>query len=230
MSIGTFSNIRKVQSFNELIAYPFRQGINAVGWQRSLQGNFEEIVVKLNTSETLTQVTEQDLRDLELSDEGSLARNTILNDLQLLSAQGAAPILNIIDYYERDSSNPFFPTDVYSFHVDRSPFANDTYLCTYYGACSELLANEDAEQLIQVETIRANMRQHFKGSDSDFETYLIDNYYDLHYRAKSGAQPYRLGLGELWRLAGDYPNSKTLPCIHRAPLENKGEKRLMLIC
>jgi hypothetical protein len=44
------------------------------------------------------------------------------------------------------------------------------------------------------------------------------------------AKPLRLGLGQLWRLAVDHPGSLVLPCIHRAPEEQPGEKRLLLIC
>lgn len=40
--------------------------------------------------------------------------------------------------------------------------------------------------------------------------------------------PINLGLGHLWRLAIDYPESKVLPCVHRAPKEKT--KRLLLIC
>jgi len=52
----------------------------------------------------------------------------------------------------------------------------------------------------------------------------------LHYRAQAMANPISLGLGHLWRLAVDYPESQVLPCIHRAPEENNGQLRLLMIC
>lgn len=55
-----------------------------------------------------------------LSEAGKLAREILLDDWKLLKDHGgASPSLNIIRCYERDDACPFFPTDVYSFHVDR---------------------------------------------------------------------------------------------------------------
>ena len=48
----------------------------------------------------------------------------------------------------------FIPTDVYSYHVDRSPIATDTFLCTYHGAASDIIANDQAEQKILIPEIR----------------------------------------------------------------------------
>lgn len=52
----------------------------------------------------------------------------------------------MITTYERDVDYPFFPTDVYLFHVDRSPVPFDTFLCTYYGESSDILPNDQAEK------------------------------------------------------------------------------------
>ena len=51
-----------------------------------------------------------------------------------------------------------------------------------------------------------------------------------HYQPKPDAQPINLGIGHIWRLAVDHPTQKVLPCVHRAPVENDGEYRLLLIC
>ena len=40
----------------------------------------------------------------------------------------------------------------------------------------------------------------------------------------------QLGIGNLWKLAVDHPKMKVEPCIHRAPEEKSGQKRLLLIC
>jgi hypothetical protein len=163
-----------------------------------------------------------------LSEQGQLAREILLDDLKLLKAHGASPILNVINYYDRDDT--FFPTDVYSFHVDRSPIPTDTFLCTYYGEPSELLPNSQGEKKVLIPEIRDELRKHYRGSDEHFESFLCEHFFDLHYQAKPGAHPISLGVGHLWRLAVDHPGSKVLPCIHRAPEEKSGETRLLLIC
>ena len=147
-----------------------------------------------------------------------------------MKAHGASPTLNVIQCYERDDSYPFFPTDVYSFHVDRAPIPVDTFLCTYYGEPSEILPNSQAEQKVLVPEIREELKKLHDGGAGYFESFLSEQFFDLHYLAKAKAQPISLGLGHLCRLATDHPNSKVLPCIHRAPQEKNGQKRLLLIC
>ena len=193
-------------------------------------GDFSEIVQKAQPEGNITVLEPEQLLALQLSAAGQLARETLLNDLKLLTAHGALPTLNLIQWYERDDACPFFPTDVYSFHVDRAPVPSDTFLCTYHGATSEILPNAQAEQKVLVPAIRDELRKRYGGPEKGFETFLSDNFFDLHYQALPAAQPIRLGLGQLWRLAVDHPQSSVLPCIHRAPEERSGEPRLLLIC
>jgi len=227
---GTICQTLEVTSFQDLVLTPFDNGINAIGWIRPLTGDFSELAAKLRQTGNITVVDEHDLSELELSDQGHIAREIILNDLHLLKAYGASPSLNLISHYDRDETLPFFPTDVYSFHVDRAPVSTDTFLCTYHGATSELLPNAQAEQKICVPEIRDELKKLYHGSDEGFLSFLRDHFFDLHYRAKDGAIPISLGLGHLWRLAVDHPESKVLPCIHRAPDERPGQSRLLLIC
>lgn len=227
---GAFSQVHTVTSFQDLVSIPLNNGINAIGWIRSVAGDFSEIAEKLKGSDNIMLVEEQDLFDLELTEKGHLARETLVNDLQLLRDHGSSPSLNLIRHYDRDDAFPFFPTDVYSYHVDRAPVATDTILCTYYGETSEILPNAQAEQKIQVPEIRDELKKQFKGSDEDFSSFLSDHFFDLHYRALPGAIPIKLGLGHMWRFAVDYPGSKVLPCVHRAPEEKLGQYRLLLIC
>ena len=81
-----------------------------------------------------------------------------------------------------------------------------------------------------VPEIREGLRKIFDGSAEDFDSFLVEHFFDLHYRAKTNAVPINLGVGQLWRLAVDHPESTVLPCIHRAPKEKDGELRLLLIC
>jgi hypothetical protein len=149
--------------------------------------------------------------------------------LTLLGENGAQPSLNLIKAYERDDYLDFISTDVYSYHVDRSPIPTHTYLCTYYGACSDFIPNEQAIQKIQVPAIREKLLELYEGPEDAFDQFLIDEFYDLHYAALPNAQAIHLGLGQLWRLAVDHPQQTVLPCIHRAPAEGS-DLRLMLIC
>ncbi len=226
----TKNQIQSVSNFDEFVSTPFQGDINAVCWKRDLKGDFEEIVKKIESDENITVIDKEQLLNLELSEQGQQARDIILNDFALLKEYGASPTINIIKYYERDEEHPFFPTDVYSFHVDRSPIPTETILCTYYGAASDILPNAQAEQKILIPEIREQLKKQFTGTDEEFEAYLIDNFFDLHYQAKPNAQLINLGLGNLWKLSVDHPNNPVLPCVHRAPIEKAGESRLLLIC
>jgi hypothetical protein len=229
--LSPFENqIFSVSSFEGLISTPFKGEMNAICWDRKLEGDFGEIVDKFEITENLEEIDLDELSDLKLSKQGNLAREILLNDYELLKAHGASPSLNIIEVYERDDSFPFFPTDVYSYHVDRSPIPTATFLCTYFGAASELISNTEAEQKVLVPEIRAELRKLFHGEEADFDVFLTENFFDLHYHAKPAAQIINLGIGNMWRLAVDHPESNCLPCVHRAPKEKIGEKRLLLIC
>ena len=220
--------IHRVTNFQDLVNTPFLGETNAICWSRELVGDFSEIVKKIETNDNITVFGEEELLELQLTEQGQLAREILFNDWKLLADYGADPLLNVIKYYERDEADSFFPTDVYSFHVDRSPIPSATFLCTYYGEPSEILPNAQAIQKIHVPEIREELKKQFDGPEADFETYLFENFYDLHYQAKSDSLPISLGIGHLWRLAIDHPESQVLPCVHRAPKEKTS--RLLLIC
>lgn len=224
------SQIGMVSTFSQLINTDFKGKRNALCWHRNLEGDFKEIADKLQIKENITEVYPKDLLALRLSEKGIIAREIILNDLRLLTDFGASPSLNLLKYYERDDEFDFISTDVYSYHVDRSPIAADTFLCTYHGAASDIISNGQAEQKILIPEIRKKLAALHDGPAEEFENFLKENYFDLHYQAKSHAVPINLGLGHLWRLAVDHPKQQVLPCIHRAPIENEGEYRLLLIC
>lgn len=224
------NQIHYVTNFQDLVSTPFHGEVNAICWIRKLAGDFSEIAGKIKLDENMVAIDREELVELQLSEQGQLAREVLLNDLNLLKAHGASPVLNLINCYERDNAYPFFPADVYSFHVDRSPVPTDTFLCTYYGESSEIVPNSQAIQKIRVPEIRDELKKIYHGADEGFESFLREHFFDLHYLPGPGAQPVSLGLGHLWRLAVDHPESQVPPCIHRAPKEKNGQNRLLLIC
>jgi hypothetical protein len=165
-------------------------------------------------------------------------------------------------------------TDVFSFHADRvlsealaeedsAPVeadraprslgeGADTWLCTYHGAPSEGLPNEDALRKVDDPATRAELLKLYSSTVSSpepwqrrtvspgalakggggpdgpaFAGWLSENCYDLHYAPRPGAKPYSFGLFNLWRIAVEWPGSPVPPCVHRAPVSCT--PRLLLI-
>jgi hypothetical protein len=236
-----YDRIRVVPSFQELVTARFADGVNALCWPRSLPGNFGEIVGQLGAGEGVTALDEDRLNALALSDPGRTAREVLLEDLRLLRDHGLAPELNCVHGYPRDEDRGPVPTDVFSFHADSAPVEADTWLCTYHGAPSEGLRNDEAQRRVDVPATRAELLQSFGGKDDDiFREFLSEQCYDLHYAPIPDAQPFSFGLGNLWRIAVEYtgpglprhgsPGRRPVPpCIHRAPETVPGQPRLLLI-
>ncbi|MEG2273097.1 MAG: DUF1826 domain-containing protein, partial [Acinetobacter sp.] len=187
--------IRVVPSFSKLVNSNFQGEMNAMCWHRNLAGDFKEIVAKLELKENITEVSVEDLLALQLSEKGNLAREIILRDIQLLTDFGASPSLNLLKNYERDDELDFISTDVYSFHIDRSPIETDTFLCTYHGAASDIVANDQVEQKILIPEIREKLKELHDGPEAEFKNFLEDYFFDLHYQPKPNAKPVNLGLG-----------------------------------
>lgn len=227
-AFSSHPQIKLVSNFSELINSKFQTEMNSICWHRHLIGDFKEIVAQLELDENITEVDVEDLLALELSDHGQLAREIILNDIALLRDYGASPSLNLLKCYVRDNELDFISTDVYSYHVDRSPIETDTFLCTYHGPASDILPNAQVQQKILIPEIRDQLKALYDGVDAEFETFLQTYFFDLHYQPKPDATPINLGVGHLWRLAVDHPTQPVLPCVHRAPIEN-GMYRLLLI-
>lgn len=226
-----YTRIQRVQSFHELVTTPFADGVNALCWQRTLSGPFGEVVEQLGDGEGITTLDEPRLRALPVSAAGRAAIDLLLEDLQLLRDHDLDPVLNCINGYPRDENPGPVPTDVFSFHADSATVETDTYLCTYHGPASEGLRNDQARRRIDIPGTRAELLKLFGGDDNDdFRDYLNENCYDLHYVPVPPAQPFSFGLGNLWRIAVEYPGSPVPPCIHRAPATLPGQSpRLLLI-
>ena len=124
-------------------------------------------------------------------------------NLRLLTDFGASPSLNVLKCYDRDDEFDFISTDVYSFHVDRSPIATDTFLCTYYGAATDIIPNEQAEQKVLIPEIQKKLAALHNGPSEEFEDFLKEHYFDLDYQPQPYSVPVSIGLGHLWRLAVD---------------------------
>lgn len=220
-----------VGGFDELITTRFAGGVNALCWARTLPGDFGEIVQQLGATEGITSLDESRLDALHLSAAGRTAADILIGDLRLLRARGLDPVLDCIHAYPRDEDTEPVRTDVYSFHADSAPVEADTWLCTYFGATSEGLRNEDAQRRVDIPDTRAELLRHFGGNDdADFLEHLRECCYDLHYASPAHAQPFSFGRGNLWRIATDWPGSPVPPCIHRAPETLPGDPpRLLLI-
>lgn len=228
-----YSRVKRVCSFQELINTPFADGVNALCWERTLSGDFHEIVQLLGDGEGVTHIDEARLQTLPVSAAGRVAVEVLLEDQRLLREYGAAPVLNCFLGYPRAEASQIVTTDVYSFHADSAPVEADTFLCTYHGAASEGLRNEDACRRVDIPEVRAELLKQFGGADGDaFREFLAEHCYDLHYAPVPAARPFTFGLGNLWRIATDWPGNPVPPCIHRAPDDQSGQSsaRLLLIC
>jgi hypothetical protein len=226
-----YPRIKCVKNFHELVTTPFADGVNALCWERTLPGDFGEVVEHLGCREGIIVLDDDRLRALPVSAAGRIAIDILLADQRLLREHGLDPALNCINRYPRDENPGPVPTDVFSFHTDSATVEADTYLCTYHGPASEGLRNDEALRRVDIPTTRAELLRRFGGEDNDaFREYLNENCYDLHYVPVPLARPFSFGRGNLWRIAVDYPGSPVPPCIHRAPATLPGQPpRLLLI-
>jgi hypothetical protein len=227
---GATEVIGIVRSFEELVATRFADGVNALCWERTLAGDFGEVVRTLGEGDGVETLDEARLRGLLLSEAGRVAVELMIGDLRTLRERDLAPVLNCIRGYPRDEDPGAVPTHVFSFHADSAPIEADTWLCTYHGAPSEGLRNEDALRRVDIPETKGELLREFGGEDDEeFQAFLSEHCYDLHYAAAPQARPYSFGLGNLWRVAVQYPGCPVPPCLHRAPETIPGAPRLLLI-
>jgi len=226
-----YLRIKRVESFEELIATPFADGVNALCWQRTFPGDFGEVVKLLDCGEGINVLDDALLKSLPVSAAGRVAVEILLEDQRRLRERDLDPVLNCINGYPCDENPGPVRTDVFSFHADSAPVEADTWLCTYHGASSEGLRNDQAVRRVDIPETRAELLKLFGGADDDaFREYLNENCYDLHYAPALDAQPFSFGLFNLWRIATDWPGSPVPPSIHRAPETRPSDPlRLLLI-
>ncbi len=222
--------VRHVTSFEALRTTPFAGDVNALCWERTLPGDYAEVIARLGPGSGIVAIEDARLQALPLSLDGQRAAEAMLADQALLRAHELAPALNCIYDCVRGPDAGLVPTDVLSFHVDSAPVEVDTWLCTYHGAGSEGLANEAALRKVDQPEIRAALLTEYGGADdAGFAEFLSDCSYDLHYAPVPTAHPYPFGKFSLWRIATQWPGSPVLPCIHRAPENTPDSPRLLLI-
>ena len=225
-----YARIKQVRSFQELVTTPFVDGVNALCWERTLGGDFGEIVAAFSGSEGIVTLSEARLRALPVSAAGRAAVDLLLEDQRLLRERDLDPMLNCINGYPRDDSPDVVHTDVFSFHADSATVPTDTYLCTYHGAASEGVRNDEARRRVDIPATRDELLKLYGGPDDEgFADFLHEHCYDLHYALLPQARSFSFGLGNLWRIAIEYPGCPVPPCIHRAPETIPGQPRLLLI-
>ncbi|MES2660726.1 MAG: hypothetical protein V4689_19020 [Verrucomicrobiota bacterium] len=223
--------IKVVGNFHELLTTPFIDGVNALCWPRVLPGDFAGVVKLLSPGEGIVPLDDELLRSLPLGEAERVAVEVMLEDLRLLREQDLDPELNCIHHYLRDESDGLIATDVLSFHADSATEEADTWLCTYHGFPSEGVPNEEVRRHVDIPEVRSELlRLHGGPDDESFREFLAENCYDLHYSPLPHARPYSFGIGNLWRIATDWPGSPVPPCVHRAPETQPGDPvRLLLI-
>ncbi len=226
-----YARLKVVRSFDELIGTPFADGVNAICWPRALPGDFREVVEGLGSGEGIVTVDESCLESLLLSETGKIARDMLFADQQMLRTFDLQPNLDCVHGSLREEPEGPFHTDVHSFHIDTATVPADTYLCTYVGATSETLRNDQAQRRVDIPETRAELLRLYGGNDGGgLLEYLAEDFYDLHYTPLPQARPFSFGVGNLWRIAIEYPGSPVPPCVHRAPLTLPGHPaRLLLI-
>ncbi len=222
--------VRYVESIEALLATPFGGTCSAVCLRRSPKGDFDELLRSCDAETSSAPIDFASLARTELSPAGQAAAAYLQRDLQLLSEAGHTPSVEFVRSYARDPDG-LLPTDVYSFHVDRAPVPAVTFLCTYTGQPSEGLFPDEAERRVDDPEVRVRALASFGGPDGPaFRAFLSEQHYDLHYRPVPGAKPFSFGLGNLWKLAVQYPGAPVSALIHRAPAPDaKPQARLILI-
>jgi hypothetical protein len=237
-----YTRIKTVRSFEDLVTVPFENGLNALCWERTLAGDFAQVVNHLGVFPVgITSLEDERLRALSasLNDSGREAIEVMLTDLQRLRDHGREPELNAVISCLRDENPGPVRTDVCSFHVDSATAETDTFLCTYHGASSEGLQSHEAVRKVDVPETRTELLRSYREDigepeaqdDEAFLEWLSENCYDLHYAKMPDARPFSFGVGNLWRIAVQWPGCPVPACIHRAPDEDSQPKgvRLLLI-
>jgi hypothetical protein len=223
-----------VRDLDELLSHRFVGDENAVCLPRvepaDVVDGLDELArllaADVGEDDGAVDVDVQRLSALPLSTSGRRAARLVRTDFEALAARGKEPTLSCIRCYPSDTRGLPIATDVLSFHVDHAPVDVDTFLCTYAGAPSEIIDNDDADRLVDDPVVRRALRaalvamcgvDDVEEQDDAFDRWIVEGSFDLHYRPRRGARVFPCGRLWLWKLAVRWPGTRVLPCIHRAP-------------
>jgi len=70
-----YRRVKRVKSFRELVTTPFADGVNALCWERTLPGDFGEVMEQLGGNEGITALDEAQLLALPVGAAGRAASN-----------------------------------------------------------------------------------------------------------------------------------------------------------
>ena len=104
--------VRQVRSFEELRSTRFADGVNALCWERTLPGDYAEVIAKLGPGEGIVPIDDERIRAFDLSPAGRVAAEAMLADQQLLRDHDLAPSLNCVYDCVRGADAGTVPTDV----------------------------------------------------------------------------------------------------------------------
>lgn len=60
------NQILHVSNYEDFIATPFQGKVNAISWDRELQGDFSEIIKQVELKENMAELDSEELRALQL--------------------------------------------------------------------------------------------------------------------------------------------------------------------
>ena len=78
MRAGGPARVRQVGSFTELLATPFAGDVNALCWERTLPGDYAEVIARLGAGNGIVPLDDERLQTLNLSPAGQLAAEALL--------------------------------------------------------------------------------------------------------------------------------------------------------
>ena len=115
------NQIHCVTNFQDLVCTPFHGKINAMCWTRKLIGDFSEIAGKVKLNGNIAVIDEDEIDELQLSEQGQLAREILLNDLRLFPIKKITPekqkpyirlVDKIIDYKKENKNTTHLETQI----------------------------------------------------------------------------------------------------------------------
>ncbi len=139
------SQILCVASFHDLVSSPFDAGINAFCWKRELAGDLSESVDRIKLNENLETVSEQELNELEVSEQGKLVRETFAAAVsrKTISLIISLLIFSCSNHQDKKLENgipcedPTIPIKVFSSSISSSKYIGQEFPTCFESAFSD---------------------------------------------------------------------------------------------